>query len=330
MRRSAVSAAAVLLLWAGCGEPATEPAAPAAEVRAQSDAAELVVRLDRERAPITEAVLVQVQLIVDEGRQVEFPERIGSPEDFAQGASDVADPRLLDDGRVAYERGYELEAFLPGEFDLGRIAVEHWPAGSEGAREEIAAEGLTVAVDSVLAAGDEAEFRDIRGPVDPPLPWGLIAASLLGALLLAAAAVWAWRKRKPSEGSPEAAPLPPPHTAALEALDRLLAEDLIERGEYKLFYGLLSNIVRRYVEDRFGIHAPERTTEEFLHELKGGQALGPAHQSLLKMFLEHSDLVKFAEMTPARADVNRSVDLCRRFIHETAPRGIEQADEPAA
>ena len=319
---------AALAVAVACTPRPETPAPPAAEVRAEGDGLELVARLGRDRLPITDTVTVRVEAIVDESRQVEFPDSLGSPEEFGAGPSDVTAPRLLDDGRVAYERVYELEAYVPGEFPIGPIEVEHWPKGSPSERESVTVDGLSVTVDSVLlTAEDEAELRDIRDPVEAPIPWWWWAlASAVAAALGLAAYLW-WKRRRPQKAEEQAAPPPPPHVAALAALDELLAEGLVERGEYKLFYGLISNILRRYIEDRFGLHAPERTTEEFLNELRGGQALGAAHQGLLKMFLEHSDLVKFAEMQPGAEDVERSVALCRRFIEETALRGVEMGDQ---
>ena len=316
---------AAVFLLAGCSPPAEQPSPPAVELSNETENVAVTVRLPKSRLPVTEPLRLSIEVEVDESRQVEFPESIGSTEDFGFGAGEVSNPRLLDNSRVAYERVYELEPYLPGEYSVGPFEVEHWPKGAPGERETVAVEAVTVTIDSVLlTAEDEAELRDIRDPVQPPPPYWSLAAAALGAAAAGALAYWFWRRRRrETQADGSLPPPPPPHVAALAALERLVHDGLIERGEYKLFYGLLSNILRRYVEDRFGIRAPERTTEEFLRELKSGSALGPAHQGLLKMFLEHSDLVKFAEMRPAEEDVERSVSLCRRFIEETVPCGLE-------
>ncbi|NIP95469.1 MAG: hypothetical protein GWO24_19305 [Akkermansiaceae bacterium] len=103
-----------------------------------------------------------------------------------------------------------------------------------------------------------------------------------------------------------------------------MAEDLPGKGEMKPFYQRISDILRHYIENRFGLHAPERTTEEFLGELGSGQALDPAHKPLLGKFLSHCDLVKFAEYQPSRDDIQSTFDSCKDFILETkdtAPSG---------
>jgi hypothetical protein len=75
--------------------------------------------------------------------------------------------------------------------------------------------------------------------------------------------------------------------------------------------------VRRYLEDRFDLRAPELTTEEFLESVQRAPHLGQDHQVLLREFLRQADLVKFAGLKPAADDVERSVAAARRFLDET-------------
>ena len=44
------------------------------------------------------------------------------------------------------------------------------------------------------------------------------------------------------------------------------------------------------------------------------------HKGLLKGFLGHCDLVKFAELRPATEDIQRTFDSCKMFIEETRMR----------
>ncbi len=92
---------------------------------------------------------------------------------------------------------------------------------------------------------------------------------------------------------------------------------MIEQGQVKLFYIRISDILRHYIENRFALHAPERTTEEFLAELQQSAVLAHGHKILLKEFLLHCDLVKFAELLPANDQIQKTFDLCKLFIVET-------------
>ena len=84
---------------------------------------------------------------------------------------------------------------------------------------------------------------------------GLIAAALAGFGAVQA------RKPPPSRGRGRGACSSRGRTRSADAP---AAERLVERGELERYYVGLSAIVRRYLEDRFGLRAPEMTTEEFL------------------------------------------------------------------
>lgn len=114
-------------------------------------------------------------------------------------------------------------------------------------------------------------------------------------------------------------PAEPPHEIALRALRALKNKGWIERENVEPFYVELSSIVRRYIEDRFGIRAPERTTEEFIREAAQSRDLSSMQQELVRSFLEQSDLVKFARFRPGRADMVAAFEAAARLIHETTP-----------
>lgn len=115
-----------------------------------------------------------------------------------------------------------------------------------------------------------------------------------------------------------------PEETALLALENLLAEDLLATGQIKLFHLRISDILRRYIENRFGLKAPDRTTEEFLTELSqsnsSGQTLLGIHKNLLKEFLTQCDLVKFAKHKPTVAESEKTVVICREFIEKTGEK----------
>lgn len=151
------------------------------------------------------------------------------------------------------------------------------------------------------------DIRDIKGLVPIPInPWWW--AVLLGVLALAAIAFWLWKRRQPKVVTPVVAPLTP-YEIAMQALQRLREEN----PAVEAFYTRLSDIVRQYIEARFGLRAPERTTEEFLAEA----ALSPEYMALLGAFLSECDLVKFARYEPEAADRQRAFAAAEKFVEET-------------
>jgi len=163
------------------------------------------------------------------------------------------------------------------------------------------------------------ELRDIKPPIDPrPNFFWLIV--LLVAVVLAVIIYFGWRffiKLKKVAASPQV--IHPPHEVAYERLDQLRQRNLPAHGQIKEFFSELSDIIRRYIEGRFHIDAPEMTTEEFLWSLKQSIELSNNHKSLLQDFLNCCDLVKFAKYGPSTEEIDKSFDSAKRFVDETKP-----------
>ena len=94
-------------------------------------------------------------------------------------------------------------------------------------------------------------------------------------------------------------------------------EKLVEEGRIREFYDKLSDCLRHYIEYRFKLRAPERTTEEFLLEVQGADVLIVERQEDLKKFLEHCDLVKFAKYQPDAEQINGALEMVKDFVDKT-------------
>ena len=248
--------------------------------------------------------------------EVQPAERIGDLDIVDFG---VEPPAPTKDGRVVSRRWWTLVAWSPGHHLLPSPAVRYRTADGtlvDGPKDDL---GLTV--ESLLEkATPTADIRDIKPPEPIPVDWRpyyWLGGTVLALLAILLAAV-RWLRR--SQGEAAGAPPPPPDVVARAALDALRARGLVEQGAFKEYYSALSDIVRRYLEDRFEVRAPEMTTEEFLTSTAREGRLAPAHRRLLGEFLAESDLVKFARHVPALADATRAFDAAQRFVEDTAPR----------
>ena len=154
---------------------------------------------------------------------------------------------------------------------------------------------------------DSTDIRDIKGLA--PVPHGWLWLVLLVFLLLLLL-VWWLKHRRPADVSTPVTPQPSPLEIALAALQRLReAEMPVEK-----FYTQLSNIVRQFIEGRYGLRAPERTTEEFIVEAR----LPEQHMVLLRTFLQEADLVKFARHRPGADDMARAFAAAEKFVRESS------------
>jgi hypothetical protein len=166
-------------------------------------------------------------------------------------------------------------------------------------------------------------LRDIKPPIEIPSGWTWVWW-VAGTLALTALAYWAWRywQRKKAETPP--IPLVPAHIRAKQKL----AEALGLIGQPKEFCILVSDTIRWYLEERFDFHAPERTTEEFLYELRGTNLLTPDQKESLGEFLNRCDLVKFARYEPGEPELRDLHGAAIRLVEETEPPPDTGTDGP--
>lgn len=169
------------------------------------------------------------------------------------------------------------------------------------------------------AAGVE-ELRGIKGPFHVPNSYAWIGW-VLAAIAVAIAAWYLLKRLRLRKKAGPPAIVIPAHRRAKDQLRR--AGELM--SDPYAFCSLVSNVVRGYIEDRFELRAPDRTTEEFLEELRRTSSLHVEHKRLLEEFLTRCDLVKFARDEPTQPELQGLLDAALRFIDETT-----LAPEPAA
>ncbi len=164
------------------------------------------------------------------------------------------------------------------------------------------------------------EIKDIKPVISLPLTVAeisLMIGTLVGGALLIYSFVQ-YNKRKKRE-QPEERYVPPPkaaHVIALEELALLKEKRLWQQGLIKPYYTEVSEIVRRYFENRFGFLSLEKTTDETLYDL---QRFSVAHPVLpqTETLLRRADLVKFAKYHPAIAENEEMLALAYEIVDRT-------------
>ena len=172
------------------------------------------------------------------------------------------------------------------------------------------------------AVAEAKDIRDIKGAVYFPSRLGIILAAL--GIAAAGGIVYAAVRYVKKRGRILPAPRPKePHELAYERLEALRGKGYIRDGRVKEFFFELSLIVRYYLEGRFGVKAPEMTTEEFLAKLRDTTELERESKKLLREFLAYCDLVKFAKYGPSEDDIEASYASAKKLVDRTkpAPRG---------
>jgi Domain of unknown function (DUF4381) len=152
------------------------------------------------------------------------------------------------------------------------------------------------------------EFHDITAPVDYSLipPWLVFVIAFLVLSLLGLIVWWFTRRPKPE------LPAKSPREIALGELEQIRRE--IENMSPYQFSIRVSDILRRYVTQQYGLPATRQTSIEFLSALAKAPSFSVDDKSLLEDFLNRCDLIKFAKYEATTSDSELLLEEAIRFV----------------
>jgi len=234
-----------------------------------------------------------------------------------------------DKKQLRLQQNLVITSFDSGYFALPPLAFRYTGPGDTEVRTDLTGQLLlevkTLPVDTAKA------IFDIKGPMRVPLtfrellPWIMLAHVLVAGVYLLR---WYLRKRKKAEPlfRLPARPKLPPHQVALDALEALRQKKLWQSGMIKEYHTELTEIVRSYIDDRFGIHALEMTSDEILEAI-ARTAVDDGSREKLRSTFVLADLVKFAKEQPLPAEHDLSFGHAVDFVRSSIQR-IEESAQP--
>ncbi|MEG2759592.1 MAG: hypothetical protein RR908_06935, partial [Rikenellaceae bacterium] len=173
----------------------------------------------------------------------------------------------------------------------------------------------TIAIDTT-----KDEIYTVKAPLKMPITWAEIQKyvwfSLLGLLILAALYYVIKRLRQNKSLLPQKPKLPP-HILAINELEKIKKENLWQSGKVKLYYTRVTDVIRDYLGERFGVNAKEMTTDEILSIMEEQISKKGKDYQMLQELLRLSDLVKFAKLEPSPMDNQSAFDNAYYFIEVT-------------
>jgi hypothetical protein len=177
-------------------------------------------------------------------------------------------------------------------------------------------------MNSATPTDPSLELRDIKPAIDIPEPaaWPLWATLALAALAIALVILGWWLARRRQTPA-----VPSASEAALAELGAL-GSSCTAPDAYVM---AVSDILRRYIQARFGIGASRQTTEEFLETITTSRpaAIAVAHQTVLRQFLSRCDEVKFARCDLDQDQRQRLHDVAQSFIQTSDPETPAESPE---
>ena len=119
-------------------------------------------------------------------------------------------------------------------------------------------------------------------------------------------------------------PAEPAYLVALRQLDRYRGQEYWKPEKQKAYYSGITDALKTYIDDRFGVDAPEMTTAELFAALDKEQVLDKAVLKELRGLFETADFVKFAKMTASDDDNAAALPLAVRFVTTTYQTELEE------
>lgn len=110
----------------------------------------------------------------------------------------------------------------------------------------------------------------------------------------------------------------PPYDKAIRRLDALKASGKITSASSKVYFTELTDILRQYIDGRFGINAMEMTTTDILRSLRQNQETRLTAEQIQQV-LSLADFVKFAAVRPPQEDAQKTFNTVYRFVQDTKP-----------
>jgi len=212
-------------------------------------------------------------------------------------------------GRELQEFKYVITSYTVGSQAISPLRILYKDISGNTA--VVLTDTISISVESVLKGETAAaDIKDIK----PPLSMRSYLFFYIFILVIIAVVYFYIRMKKKTKNGffdPEEK-TGSPYELALEMLKKLEAMELVEKGDIKQHYIILSEILRHYIEGRYAMPAIERTTNEIYQAMRAKE-IERKHCILIKELLEQCDLIKFAKFVPEKKvstqDMQRSYEI---------------------
>lgn len=273
---------------------------------------EVKASVDEDLIVVGGRIKLDLTVINASGMQISFPEKPSNLGEFSLIKSIPVRSRL---GRTAdNKRIYVMSIYTTGTHVIPPVHIKYRAEGSDEWNTVLSPQ-IPVEVRSLLV-GDETDIMDLKGIISFASALVKVVVISAGVLILAAFVFFLWRKRL-REGEDEKNMALSAHEIAYDELQLLKSMNLPEQGRIKEYYTRLSDIIRHYLENRFAYRVPEMTTEEFMETLNKSDKVSDEHKKLLKDFLSHCDMVKFAKYGPTPVEIIDSFRSAENLVDQT-------------
>ncbi|MHB1686862.1 MAG: hypothetical protein ACYCVH_05780 [Ignavibacteriaceae bacterium] len=195
-----------------------------------------------------------------------------------------------------------------------------YKSSSDTAYQTVATNSIQILV-STLKVNPTGEIKDVKAPIKIPLDWKIILLWVLIGIIILLAVYYLYRRYvKKNSLTPQAQKIIKlsPNAVALNSLHELEEKKLWQQGLIKEYHSSITEIIRRYFEERYQLPALELTTSEALEHLKR-RGDTEVIQNVTKDFLSNADMVKFAKFIPLSSVNEEMLKQAYEIVNKTIP-----------
>ncbi len=232
------------------------------------------------------------------------------------------------DGHTAIAFDYTLQPFDPETYTIPPFAVVPTPGADTIKSKVLSLKVLPVDVDSLQTINPMTSIVSAQSRWYDYVPNWLFW--LIGIIAVLAGGFYAYTKlrRHQEQIAEEKAKPVPPYELAISRLDHLKARRLTESGHEKEYYTELVDILRQYLDGRFGINAMEMTSTQIVRALRNNPDTRMTADQV-RSILAIADFVKFAKVRPLPDDNVKAYNRALDFVEQTKP-APEPEEQPAS
>ncbi|MDD2197109.1 MAG: hypothetical protein PHW91_07975 [Bacteroidales bacterium] len=243
----------------------------------------------------------------------------------------IVDTIRVDSENMEYNYRLKLTSFDEGFY---RIPPFQLPFSNGEISDTAKTSPIWFLVNAIPADSTVVDIYDIKLPISEPITFGELAPWIGGSLLLIGLIAFVFycisRRRKNKPLFFPIKPAEPAHIVALRELNLIKEKKLWSTDKHKHYHTVLTNIIRQYIESRYGLYAMEQTTDEIIQSFRNENIISKELLNELSDNLSLSDLVKFARYTPQASENEAGLNFGFKLVNQTKieePVEVEVNDE---
>ena len=283
-------------------------------------------RLSRDSILIGDQVELILNLQMNEGDGFLIASR---SEQLAPGVETIKgmtfDTLSIKKGKVDIQAHMTITSFDSGSYALPPLLA--LIQNSTGEVDSLLYKGPELYVNTIPIDTATYVIKDIKGQIGYPLtfkeilPWLLLALLIAALVYLVIRLINARRNNLTLFGKP--VQKDPPHIVALRDLEKIRKQKLWQNNKQKQFYTAVTDTLRYYISERFGIMTMERPSGEMLEDLKK-QDIEPGTFDKMEKLFGRADLVKFAKYEASAEENEETIPDAVQFVNSTYVSQLEE------